>query len=107
MTSSSAASHVQSSGVRSIQGLTVQIKQMKTQMIHYANLLDSPEWKQQQADGGKAVSGYLPAKQRDLYGTTCVTVDLLRERPDSAVHSLHKQEAMTGDNTCMCLDECS
>ena len=57
MTSSSAASHVQSSGVRSIQGLTVQIKQMKTQMIHYANLLDSPEWKQQQADGGKAVSG--------------------------------------------------
>lgn len=67
MTSRSAAPHVQSSGAHSIQGLTVQIKQMKNQMIQYASLLDNPEWKQQQADGGKAVSGYLSAKQRDPY----------------------------------------
>ncbi|DBA94812.1 TPA: hypothetical protein ACH3X1_002354 [Trebouxia sp. C0004] len=55
MTSSNAASHVQSSSAHSIQGLTVQIKQMKNEMIQYASLLDNPEWKQQQADGGKAV----------------------------------------------------
>lgn len=36
--------------------LTQQIKQMKTKMIQYASLLDSPEWKQQQPDQGKAVS---------------------------------------------------
>ncbi|KAA6429139.1 MAG: hypothetical protein FRX49_00535 [Trebouxia sp. A1-2] len=55
MTSNSAASHVQSSGAHSIQGLTVQIKQMKIQMIQYAGLLDNPDWKLQQADGGKSV----------------------------------------------------
>ncbi|KAL0050235.1 hypothetical protein WJX82_006933 [Trebouxia sp. C0006] len=31
------------------------IKQMKNEMIQYASLLDNPAWKQQQADGGKAV----------------------------------------------------
>ena len=70
MTSSSAAPHVQSTGAHSIQGLTVQIKQMKNQMIQYASLLDNPEWKQQQADGGKAVSGCLSAKQRGPYAVT-------------------------------------
>ena len=39
-----------------IASLTQQIKQMKTKMIQYASLLDSPEWKQQQPDRGKAVS---------------------------------------------------
>jgi len=67
MTSSSAAPHVRSSGAHSIQGLTVQIKQMKNEMIQYASLLDNPAWKQQQADGGKAVSEHLSAKQRDPY----------------------------------------
>ncbi len=67
MTSNSAAPHVQSSGAHSIQGLTVQIKQMKNEMCQYASLLDNPAWKQQQADGGKAVSEYLSAKQRDPY----------------------------------------
>lgn len=47
---------VQLSDAHSIRGLTMQIKQMKSQMIAYASLLDNPEWKQQQADGGKAVS---------------------------------------------------
>lgn len=47
---------VQLSDANSIRGLTMQIKQMKSQMITYASLLDNPEWKQQQADGGKAVS---------------------------------------------------
>ena len=48
--------HVQSSAPPSVQGLTMQIKQMKNEMIHYASLLDNPVWKQQQPDGGKAVS---------------------------------------------------
>ncbi len=67
VTSNSAAPHVRSSGAHSIQGLTVQIKQMKNEMIQYASLLDNPAWKQQQADGGKAVSEHLSAKQRDTY----------------------------------------
>ncbi len=46
----------QSTDACSVQGLTLQIKQMKGQMIQFASLLDNPEWKQQQADGGKAVS---------------------------------------------------
>lgn len=44
----------------SVQDLTVQIKQMKNEMIHYASLLDNPVWKQQQPDGGKAVSMCTP-----------------------------------------------
>ena len=67
MTSKSAAPFVRSSGADSMQGLTVQIKQMKNEMIQYASLLDNPAWKQQQADGGKAVSEHLSAKQRDPY----------------------------------------
>lgn len=50
--------HAQPSAVPSVQELTMQIKQMKTKMLHYASLLDNPEWKQQQPDGGKAVSVY-------------------------------------------------
>ena len=44
----------------SVQDLTLQIKQMKNEMIHYASLLDNPVWKQQQPDGGKAVSMCTP-----------------------------------------------
>lgn len=40
---------------RQVQQLTLQIKQMKKTMIEYASLLDDPQWKQQQPDGGKAV----------------------------------------------------
>lgn len=86
MTSNSAAPHVRSSGAHSIQGLTVQIKQMKSEMIQYASLLDNPAWKQQQADGGKAVSEHLSAKQRDSYAVRHVS--LLSEHSDSVVHSL-------------------
>lgn len=39
-----------------IASLTQQIKQLKAKMIHYASYLDSPDWKQQQPDRGKAVS---------------------------------------------------
>ena len=38
----------------------MQIKQMKKKMIEYANLLDNALWKQQQADGGKAVGPPAP-----------------------------------------------
>lgn len=47
--------HGQPNAPVSIHGLTMQIKQMKNEMIHYASLLDNPMWKQQQPDGGKAV----------------------------------------------------
>lgn len=48
--------HAQPSTTSTVQELTMQIKQMKNKMIHYASLLDNLEWKQQQPDGGKAVS---------------------------------------------------
>ena len=48
--------NAQASAPCSVQDLTTQIKQMKNKMIHYASLLDNPVWKQQQPDGGKAVS---------------------------------------------------
>ena len=48
--------HAQPGTCCSAQELTTQIKQMKNAMIHYASLLDNPVWKQQQPDGGKAVS---------------------------------------------------
>lgn len=48
--------HAQPSASCSVQELTLQIKHMKNKMIHYASLLDNPVWKQQQPDGGKAVS---------------------------------------------------
>lgn len=50
--------HVQPSAPGNVQGLTMQIKQMKNEMIHYASLLGNPVWKQQQRDGGKAVRVY-------------------------------------------------
>lgn len=50
--------HAQPSTTSTVQELTMQIKQMKNKMIHYASLLDNPEWKQQQPDGAKAVSMY-------------------------------------------------
>ena len=52
--------HVHTSASCSVQELTMQIKQMKNEMIHYASLLDNPVWKQQQPDGGKAVSMCTP-----------------------------------------------
>lgn len=50
--------HVQPSAPGDVKGLTMQIKQMKNEMIHYASLLHNPVWKQQQPDGGKAVRVY-------------------------------------------------
>ena len=47
--------HVLPKAPGNAQELTMQIKQMKNKMIHYASLLDNPVWKQQQPDGGKAV----------------------------------------------------
>lgn len=41
--------------IPNVAGLTQQIKQMKSEMIHYAKMLDDPQWKQQQPDKGKAV----------------------------------------------------
>ena len=52
----SSSRHAELGVSQDVESLTRQIKQMKNEMIQYASLLDNPAWKQQQPDGGKAVS---------------------------------------------------